>query len=81
MKFSAAVYSSKQPPPHADLKPLVRRIVGAFGEDRIIWGGLGMNMADFEKQVLTFETLLGFMPEPARARIRGLNAAKLYGFE
>jgi predicted TIM-barrel fold metal-dependent hydrolase len=80
MKFSAAVYSSKQAPPHADLKPLVRRVVDAFGEDRIVWGGLGMNMADFEKQVLTFETLLGFLPEPARAKIRGLTAGKLYVF-
>jgi len=81
MKFSAVRYSSRQAPPHADLKPLVRRVVGAFGTGRIIWGGLGMNMADFEKQVEIFDTLLDFVPESGRANIRGLNAAKLYGFK
>ncbi len=81
MKFSAVRYSSKQAPPHADVKPVVKRIYQAFGPDRIIWGGVGMKMADFDSQVLIFETLLDFVPAPEKAKIRGLNAARLYGFK
>ncbi len=81
LKFSAIRMSSKQGPPYADAKPLVRRVVEAFGADRIIWGAVGMTMPEFETQVRVFETLLDFVPESGRAKIRGLNAAKLYGFK
>lgn len=80
MKFSGVNYSSKQPPPHADAKPLVRRTFDAFGPDRMMWGGLGMNLRDFERNRATFEELLDFASEADRAKIRGLNAAKLFHF-
>jgi predicted TIM-barrel fold metal-dependent hydrolase len=80
MKFSGWVYASKQKPPHADLKPLIRRVYDAFGPRRMIWGGLGMNMAAFEQNLATFATLFDFISESERAQIRGTNAAKLFGF-
>ncbi len=80
MKFSAVRYSSKQDYPHRDVKPLARRIFDAFGPDRIIWGVLGMDMEEFSRQVSLFEEFFAFASEADRAKIRGLNAVKLYGF-
>jgi predicted TIM-barrel fold metal-dependent hydrolase len=80
MKFSGVNYSSQEPPPHRDAKPLVRRTYDAFGPDRMIWGGLGMNMRDFERNRATFEELFAFATERDRAKIRGTNAAKLFGW-
>jgi predicted TIM-barrel fold metal-dependent hydrolase len=81
MKFSAVRYSSKQDYPHRDVKPLVRRVFDAFGPDRIIWGVLGMDMEEFEKQVALFDEMFDFASETDRAKIRGLNAARLYRFK
>ncbi len=81
MKFSGVNYSSKQPSPHRDAKPLVRRTYDAFGPDRMMWGGLGMNPAEFDRNTAMFEELLGFASEADRAKIRAGTAAKLYGFQ
>ncbi|MFN0103786.1 MAG: amidohydrolase family protein [Bryobacteraceae bacterium] len=78
MKFSGLSYSSKQPPPHADLQPLCRRIHQAFGAEKIVWGGLGKNAPDYEKQNRSFETVWSFLSPADRQRIRHGNAAKLY---
>lgn len=80
MKLSGVNYSSKQPPPHRDTKPLIRRTFDAFGPDRMIWGGLGMNMPDFERNQAMFDELLDFASESDRRKISGLNAAKLFRF-
>lgn len=80
MKFSGLNYSSKQPPPHADLQPLCRRIHSAYGGEKIIWGGVGMNGAAHEKQNAAFETIWSFLPAAGRAKIRSGNAARLYRF-
>lgn len=79
MKFSGLSYSSKQPPPHADLIPLAQRIHKAFGPDRVIWGGLGMNRAAWEKQRTSFEMIWSFLPDSQRQAIRTGNARRLYG--
>jgi hypothetical protein len=50
------------------------------GADRIIWGGLGNNMANFEKNVELLNIMFDFAPESERAKIRGLTAKKLFGF-
>jgi predicted TIM-barrel fold metal-dependent hydrolase len=63
-----------------DLQPLARRIHGAFGAEKIIWGGLGMNAADHAKQKQAFETIWSYLPEAARQQIRFTNTAKLYHF-
>lgn len=80
MKFSGVRYSSKQEHPYRDARPLVRKTFDAFGADRMIWGGLGMNQAAFSKAREVFETMFDFTIESDREKIRGLNAMKLFHF-
>jgi L-fuconolactonase len=81
MKFSGVEYSSKAGYPYRDVQPLVRRTYDAFGPDRMIWGGLGMNMAAFEKNSAMFEQMFAFASETDRAKIRGQNSARLFQFK
>lgn len=80
MKFSGLNYSSKQKPPYADLKDLVKRTFDAFGPDRMIWGAVGMNMAQFREATSTFEEQLRFTSAIDHAKVRGLTASRLYRF-
>ena len=80
MKFSGVNYSSKAGYPFRDVQPLLRRTYDAFGPDRMIWGGLGMDMAAFEKNTAMFDEMFAFASEADRAKIRGLNAARLFRF-
>jgi len=80
MKYSGIEYSSKEPFPHRDAKPLVRRAFDAFGADRMIWGGLGSTTGEFDRQVRQFDEVFDFAGEGDRAKIRGLNAMKLFRF-
>jgi len=80
MKFSAVRYSSTGDYPYRDVKPLVRRLFQVFGADRIIWGGLGMDMTEFDRQAALLDEMFDFAGESDRAKIRGLNAARLFGF-
>lgn len=82
MKFSGTgvASASKQPFPHADAKPLVKRVYEAFGADRMIWGELGASMAEFNRAVQLFDSMFDFAPEPERAKIRGLTSQKLFAF-
>ena len=81
MKFSAVEYSSKAGYPYRDVQPLVRRTFDAFGPDRMIWGGLGMNMGAFEKNKTMFEEMFAFASAADRAKIKGQNAAQLFHFQ
>lgn len=82
MKFSetGVQSASKLPFPHLDAKPLVKRVYDAFGPERILWGELGANTAQFGRAVQLFETMFDFVPEHEKARIRGLNAQRLFAF-
>lgn len=80
MKYSAVHYSSKGEYPYADAKPIVKQAYEAFGPDRMIWGGLGYNMADFEKNIRLLDMMFDYAPEADRRKIRGLTARKLFGF-
>ena len=82
MKFSTTgvTSASKQPFPHLDAKPLVKQVYEAFGADRMMWGELGLNMQQFGKAIQLFDAQLDFVPEPEKAKIRGLTAKKLYNF-
>ncbi len=82
MKFTmtGVQSASKQPYPHLDAKPIVRRAYEAFGPDRMIWGGLGGNIDNFEKNARLLDIMFDYAPEHERARIRGLNAKKLFAF-
>ena len=80
MKFSGIGYSSKEPPPYRDAKPLVRRAFDAFGAERMIWGGLGASAEALAKQTELFKFMFDFATEEQRRAIRGRNAAALFGF-
>src|SRR6202012_1907035 len=82
MKYSSTGVEtvSKAPYPHADAKPVVKRVYEAFGADRMMWGGLGANMAEFAREVKLFDLMFDFAPEGQRAKIRGLTAQKLFKF-
>ena len=72
--------ASKQPFPHQDAKPLVKRVYQAFGPDKIIWGELGVNMTEFQQAVQLLDLMLDSASPSERARIQGLNAKKLFAF-
>ena len=82
MKYSSTgvASASKQPFPHADAKPLVRRVYQAFGADKIILGELGGNMTEFQQAMQLFHFMFDFASEFERAKIQGLNAKKLFAF-
>lgn len=81
MKYSAIRYSSKQEYPYADAKPLVRRAYDAFGPDRMLWGGLGHSMEEFRQAVALFDRMFDYASETDRAKIRGTNALRLFGWK
>jgi predicted TIM-barrel fold metal-dependent hydrolase len=80
LKFSNFSYASKERYPYRDAQPMIRRFVQVFGADRILWGGLGHSMPEFERAVAVFEEMLAFASESDRAKIRGLNAMRLFNF-
>jgi predicted TIM-barrel fold metal-dependent hydrolase len=83
MKFtrSGVEVSSKQPYPHLDAKSIVKRTYQAFGADRMIWGGLGSNLADIQQSCELLDIMFDFAPQSERAKIRGLTAQKLFDFK
>lgn len=80
MKYSGVNYSAKEKFPFRDAKPIVKQAYEAFGPDRIVWGGLGNNETEFEKQVELFNVMWDFVTADVRAKIRGGNALRLYRF-
>jgi predicted TIM-barrel fold metal-dependent hydrolase len=82
MKFSSTgvASASKEPFPHRDAKPLVKRVYEAFGADKMIAGEWGGNMTEFHSAVQLFDLMFDFIPETDQAKIRGVNAKKLFGF-
>jgi L-fuconolactonase len=72
--------ASKQPFPHLDAKPLVKRVYQAFGPDKILWGELGVNMTEFQQASQLLNLMLDSASPSERAKIKGLNAKKLFGF-
>jgi len=71
------VYMKFSGPPVADPQPLCKRIHQAFGVERIIWGGLGMNPQDYEKKRESFSAAWSFLSPADLQRIRFTNAASL----
>ncbi|HEY2018118.1 MAG TPA: amidohydrolase family protein [Bryobacteraceae bacterium] len=82
MKYSdtGVAACSRQPYPHLDAKPIVRRAYEAFGAERMIWGELGNSMATFEKTAALLDTMFDYAPDSDRVKIRGLTAKKLFAF-
>ncbi len=79
-KFSGWGYSSKTQAPHPDLNKFVRGAFDNFGANRILWGGLGADIAGFKAASAVFDAQFAFASTADRARIRGVNAAKLFRF-
>lgn len=75
LKYSGWSYFTE-----AEMKPFLRRAVQAFGNERIVWGGLGHNMEDHRKAAALFDDVFAFADDDTRARIRGRNAAALFRF-
>jgi predicted TIM-barrel fold metal-dependent hydrolase len=63
---------------NGDLAQLTHRIYDAFGPDRMIWGMVGANEADYRKEAARFEELLAFAPSADRDKIRGATAQRLF---
>lgn len=86
MKFTrtGVQSASRQPFPHLDAKPLVKRIYEAFGPERILWGELGANWGantvEFGRCIQLFDIMFDFVPESDKAKMRGINAKKLFAF-
>lgn len=86
MKFTGTGVesASKQAFPHPDAKPLVKRVYEAFSPERILWGELGANAGanavEFGRAIQLFDTMFDFVPEGDKAKMRGLNAKKLFRF-
>jgi predicted TIM-barrel fold metal-dependent hydrolase len=82
MKFSSTgvASASREPFPHRDAKPLVKRVYGAFGADKMLWGELGGDRAAFAREVQLFNLMFDFAPEAERKKIRGLTAQKQFAF-
>ena len=82
MKFSSTgvASASKEPFPHRDAKPLVKRVYDAYGAGKMLWGELGGDKAAFEREVQLFSLMFDFAPEAERKKIRGLTAQKLFAF-
>jgi len=69
--------------PHRDVAPVIRKLTHAFGADRMIYGGgfsasaTGDSYRAYRQRV---EDLLAHLSAEERAKILGLNAARLFRF-
>ena len=59
---------------------LAARVYDAFGPDRLIWENYGGSLEKCRECLAQIEKIFHFASEPDRAKIRGLNAMKLFGF-
>jgi predicted TIM-barrel fold metal-dependent hydrolase len=75
MKYSGWTYFKP-----GQAQPFARRAFEAFGQDRIIVGGLGHNLEQHRATMALFQETFQFAGEQARAAIRGKNAARLFDF-
>ena len=71
IKLSGLPHFSKEPEPHYDARDLVRRVADAFGPERLAWSSGSPSIVD---------ALLDDWSEADRARVKGLNLARLAGF-
>ena len=62
------------------VQPVVNRAYEAFGPERIVWGGLGMNAAEYAQNKALFAEHWAFISAADQAKIRGRNAARIYKF-
>jgi predicted TIM-barrel fold metal-dependent hydrolase len=80
LKVSSLQYSSRQPAPHKDVAPLVRRAYDAFGPERLMWGSLGHSEGELKSKEIVFEENLGFLSARERSLVRHENARRFFDF-
>ena len=78
LKFSGVRYSSKQDWPYEDAKPLVRRFFDAYGPDRILAGGFGHSVEEFERAQELIDQHFDYATTGDRAAIRNGTASRLF---
>jgi predicted TIM-barrel fold metal-dependent hydrolase len=71
MKLSGLGHFAKDAPRYEDALPLTRRVIDAFGPDRLVWGDGSPTIVD---------THLAHLPEVERAKVKGGNLARLLKF-
>jgi predicted TIM-barrel fold metal-dependent hydrolase len=59
---------------------LARRVYDAFGPDRLIWENYGGSIEGCRQALAHIDEIFAFASEADRAKIRGGNAMKLFGF-
>ncbi|MEO8079531.1 MAG: amidohydrolase family protein [Caldimonas sp.] len=83
VKLSAPYRVSHEPPPHADLLPMVRALVAAH-PDRLLWASDWPHSelaADAPDDAALVDLLADWLPDPVtRRRVCVDNPAQLYGF-
>lgn len=80
MKISGIRHSSKQPHPHNDVQPLIRRLYDAYGPSRLLWGGVGYTPAQLKQSEELFAAHFPHAGAKERTMIRAGNARALYGW-
>lgn len=81
MKLSAIPAADKYP--HRDVGPIIRRLTGAFGPDRMIYGGGFSSTATGTSYRAAFERARSFIDDLSatdQAKILGGTAKRLFGF-
>jgi L-fuconolactonase len=79
VKLSALSSISTEPPPHRDLWPILERLVGVFGPERLMWGS-DMPWIGAEAYRSELETVasLPFVDENGRTWLLGRTAARVF---
>lgn len=81
LKVSGIGYSSQDGYPYLDAQKYLQPAYERFGADRMIWGGLGYSEEELEANLEMLNQVLSFATEADRAKIRGLTAKRLFGFD
>jgi predicted TIM-barrel fold metal-dependent hydrolase len=83
VKLSGVDYASKEAFPHVDIRPLVRRVVKAFGSERIVWGSCyagGISVETYAQTPTIVDALLDICSETELKGVRGETASRLFRF-
>ena len=88
IKISDVHNRSQQEFPHADMLPVVRRAVEAFGADRILWGTgypgchrVKYGWPTLAEELRIVEEAFDFLSPEERSGMLGENAARIWGLK
>jgi predicted TIM-barrel fold metal-dependent hydrolase len=71
MKLSGLDHVAQDPPLYLSVRPFTRRVIEAFGPDRLVWGGGSPRIVDVHME--------GY-PEADRMKVKGGNLARWLEF-